>query len=204
MRSSTRLIGITGGIATGKSTVSNIIREFGYMVIDADDIAREVMEKGMPAYRQVVNSFGEEILMPDGSIDRKRLGDIIFNDPKYRKRLNNIVHPHIFMRMKELIEEYSNEGNIVFLDIPLLIETMEGIQDSGIPLDEIWLVYTDESTQLQRLMKRDCIDRSEAIGRLRSQMPIESKRKYATRIIDNRGDLDILNRQMNKLMNDII
>ncbi|HHV39501.1 MAG TPA: dephospho-CoA kinase [Tepidimicrobium sp.] len=200
----TKIIGITGGIATGKSTVSNIIKKAGYVVIDGDTIAREVMEKGRLAYKEVVDFFGQDILAKDGSIDRNRLGSIIFSDPKYREKLNRIVHPHIFHRIKELIEEHRSGVDILFLDIPLLIETIDEIGERGIQLDEIWLVYTDESTQLERLMKRDAIGRTEAINKIRSQIPIELKRKYATRIIDNRGDLDMLNKQMNKIMDDIV
>ncbi len=199
-----KIIGITGGIATGKSTVSNIIKKAGYIVIDADKIAREVMKKGAPAYEEIIDTFGKEVLKDDKTIDRKKLGNIIFADILWREKLNNIVHPYIFNRMEELIDQYSRQERLLFLDIPLLIEELDKMKKDGINLDEIWLVYVDEATQLDRLMKRDSIDRLEGIKRIKAQMPIESKREYATRIIDNRGDLEMLNRQMIKIMDEII
>ncbi|NLJ98979.1 MAG: dephospho-CoA kinase [Tissierellia bacterium] len=199
-----KIIGITGGIATGKSTVSNIIKKAGYIVIDADKIAREVMKKGAPAYEEIIDTFGKEVLKDDKTIDRKKLGNIIFADILWREKLNNIVHPYIFNRMEELIDQYSRQEKLLFLDIPLLIEELDKMKKDGINLDEIWLVYVDEATQLDRLMKRDSIDRLEGIKRIKAQMPIELKREYATRIIDNRGDLEMLNRQMIKIMDEII
>lgn len=199
-----KIIGITGGIATGKSTVSDIIKEAGYIVIDADKIARELMEKGTPAYKKIIDVFGKEILEVEKTIDRKKLGNIVFNDLVSRKKLDDIVHPYIFNRIKELIDGYSQQQKIMFLDIPLLIEEIGKLKRYNIELDEIWLVYVDEATQLDRLMRRDSITKEEAMQKIKSQMPIESKREHATRIIDNRKDLKNIEDQMTKIMDEII
>lgn len=199
-----KLIGITGGIATGKSTVSNIIKEAGYKLIDADKIAREVMEKGRPAYKKTIEAFGKEILEDEETIDRKKLGQIVFKDSLSRSKLDSIVHPYVFNQIKERIDEYGQEQKILFVDIPLLIEERKNLKKYNIHLDEIWLVYVDKSTQLDRLIKRDGISREEAIQKIKSQMPIQSKKEYASRIIDNRKDLKDLNQQMKKIMDKII
>ena len=174
--------GLTGGIATGKSTVSNFLSDAGARIIDADKIAREVVEQETPAYDEIRASFGEEILMPNGDIDRERLGDIIFNDSDKKKRLDAIVHPRVFERSAVLIAEIAarEPDAVVFLDIPLLLEA-----DMDRDLAEVIVVYVPEALQLQRLMARDGIDEKAAMARIRSQMPIEEKRKRATYVIDN-------------------
>ena len=203
-QSDVKVIGLTGGIATGKSTVANIIKEYGYRVIDADKIARDVVERGQPAYKEIVNNLGEGILHEDKSINRRKLGDIIFQDKTLRERLNNIVHPYIFKTIKELIIEYSKSEKYIFVDIPLLIEEMDKFEEYGVCFNEIWLVYTDEATQLNRLVKRDSINREEGIERIKAQMSIDLKRKYATKIIDNCGDFQTLKKQMEKVFYEII
>ena len=199
-----KVIGLTGGIATGKSTVAKIIQEYGDRVIDADKIARDVVERGQPAYKEIVNNLGEGILHEDKSINRRKLGDIIFQDKTLRERLNNIVHPYIFKTIKELIIEYSKSEKYIFVDIPLLIEEMDKFEEYGVCFNEIWLVYTDEATQLNRLVKRDSINREEGIERIKAQMSIDLKRKYATKIIDNCGDFQTLKKQMEKVFYEII
>ena len=186
------IAGLTGGIASGKSTVSRILSDAGAHVIDADQIAKEEVEKGTPAYRDIVSFFGRGILQTDGAIDRKRLADIIFNDPEKKARLNAIVHPHVHRRTQQKIADISRRTSdaVVILDIPLLLEA--GMDRN---LDELIVVYAPESIQLERLMQRDAIDAAAAMARIRSQMPIDEKRRRATIVIDNSGSLDDCRRQ---------
>ena len=195
------VIGLTGGISTGKSTVTKIIIENGFKVIDADKIAREVVEIGKPAYEDIVRVFGEEILDKNLNIDRKKLGSIIFSNKEYRMKLNAIVHPRVFETMREKLKDYSIENAVVFLDIPLLIEEMDIINGYGINFDEIWVVYTKEKIQIERLMDRDNISYQDAYKKIKSQMPIEQKTEYANRIIDNNNGLNELAVQVKKLLN---
>lgn len=194
-----KLIGITGGIGTGKSTVTNMIRERGYTVIDADKIARQVVEKDLPAYNKIVEFFGEEILREDGEINRKALGKIVFNDEDQRLKLNSIVHPHIFDQMKYLIEDKKDIREIIFLDIALLFEEYDNIKNDGILFDEIWLIYADRKTQIQRIIERDKISEEEAISRIDAQMDIEDKKHMASEILDNGGTREELKRQLDIL-----
>jgi len=198
-----KIIGLTGGIASGKSTVSNILKSMGFNVIDADVISREVVEIGKPAYFEIIEHFGRDIIDEDGNINRKKLGSIIFNDDNEREKLNLIVHPYIFAAIKDYIEKDS-ESKIIFVDIPLLIEVLDDLQFHGIHFDEIWLVYVDEEIQLKRLMERDSIGKEEAIKRIEAQMPMCLKKKYATRIIDNSGEKNELERKVKKLVEEVI
>jgi len=180
------IAGLTGGIATGKSTVSSILREAGAIIIDADAIARDAVQKNLPAWHEIVRIFGKEILLPDGEIDRAYLGDIIFKDSTKKEILNKIVHPHVIQKVAELIEEIGKESpdSIVILDVPLLIEAG---MDKG--MEDVVLVYTPEHIQIKRLVERDGISDEDALLRVRSQMPIEKKREFATIIIDNSGTI---------------
>ncbi|HHV46901.1 MAG TPA: dephospho-CoA kinase [Tissierellia bacterium] len=198
-----KIIGLTGGIASGKSTVSNILKFMGFNVIDADVISREVVEIGKPAYFEIIEHFGRDIIDEDGNINRKKLGSIIFNDDNEREKLNLIVHPYIFAAIKDYIEKDS-ESKIIFVDIPLLIEVLDDLQFHGIHFDEIWLVYVDEEIQLKRLMERDSIGKEEAIKRIEAQMPMCLKKKYATRIIDNSGEKNELEGKVKKLVEEVI
>jgi dephospho-CoA kinase len=176
--------GLTGGIATGKSTVSHFLSDAGARIIDADKIAREVVAQGTPAYDEIRDYFGEQILMPNGDIDRERLGDIIFNDSDKKKRLDAIVHPRVVERSAAMIAEIAAKepDAVVILDVPLLLEA-----NMDRNLAEVIVVYVPEALQLQRLMARDGIDEKAAMARIRAQMPIEEKRKRATCVIDNSG-----------------
>jgi len=178
--------GLTGGIATGKSTVSSILREAGAIIIDADTIARDAVKKDLPAWHEIVRIFGKEVLLPDGEIDRAYLGSIIFRDSSKKEILNKIVHPYVIQKAAELIEEIGKESpdSIVILDVPLLIEAG---MDKGV--EEVLLVYTPEWIQIERLIERDGITEEEALLKIRSQMPIEKKRESATIVIDNSGTL---------------
>lgn len=174
-------IGLTGGIASGKSTVSDYLRELGAVIIDADNIAHSLMEPKKLLWRRVVEEFGEEIL-DNNTIDRNKLGGIIFNDSKAKERLDEITHPIIIAKIEEEMEQLSQENDIIIVDVPLLIEA-----DMLNLFDEIWLVYVDKDIQVKRLMDRDQIDYQKAIAKINSQMPLAKKKEYADRIISNNG-----------------
>ncbi len=187
-----RVFGITGGIATGKSTVSNMIKEFGFTVIDADVVAREVMEPGREAYMKVVEHFGKEILLDNEQIDRQKLGAIVFHNEEKRQLLNSLVHPAVRKEMLKQKEEAERRGEkAVFLDIPLLYEGRLTYL-----VEKVIVVYTDVNTQLKRLMSRNQLSKDEALARIHSQMSIEEKRKLADEVIDNRGSLDQTRQQL--------
>ena len=196
-------IGLTGGIATGKSTVSNIIREKNYIVIDADKISREVLEKGKPAYKDVVETFGLKILLEDETINRKKLGRLIFSSARLRKALNDIVHPYIIKEIKAQFIMHCKNNNVIFLDIPLLVELQDMIKAFGIKLDEIWLVYADKKTQLERLIKRDDLLESDALDRINSQLDTELKKKHATKIIYNTEDIHRLKESIDEYLSEL-
>lgn len=190
------VIGITGGIATGKSTVSNMIKDLGFTVVDADIAARRVVEPGEEAYNEIVKHFGQDILLEDGHLDRKKLGNIVFNDKEKRLLLNSIVHPAVRKWMiaeKEAALERGEET--VFLDIPLLFESkLQWMSDKNI------VVYTDEQTQLKRLMERNHLSIEDALARIHSQMPIEEKKLLADAFIDNRGTVEESKNQLINLL----
>jgi len=191
------IIGLTGGIGTGKSTVSAMIKAKGIMVIDSDQIAREVVEPGSKALAQIVAHFGQEVLLPDGRLNRKALGARVFGNEEERKRLMEITHPAIFAETEKRISEAKKNGEaLIVLDSPLLIETGRYKQT-----DLVVLVYADEETQLQRIMSRDNLTEEEARYRINAQMPIDEKRQYADIIIDNRGTIEELEVQVAQLLN---
>ncbi len=195
-----KVIGLTGGIATGKSTASKYLVEKGYSVIDADVLAREVVDVGRPAYEDILKEFGDKILNEDLTINRTKLGGIIFNSEELRKKLNSIVHPRVTDEMKMQKIKELKDNKLVFLDIPLLIEVRTHLKKEGLDFDEIWLVYIDEETQLQRLMKRDGIDRLQAFKKIKAQMSINEKKKYADVIIDNSGSISDLEKKLDSLL----
>ncbi len=187
-----RIIGLTGGIASGKSTVARLLEKLGASVIDADMLARDVVKSGSPAHAAIVETFGSAILTPDGSIDRPALGAIVFAEPESRRLLEAITHPAIARLSEERLAQLRAEGTAVAIYMaPLLIEA--GITKR---VDEVWVVYTDLDTQLKRLMQRDGISREDALRRIRSQMPMDEKRRYGKVIIDNRGGLEETERQV--------
>ena len=179
-----QVVGLTGGIATGKSTVSAILENAGAVIIDADRIARMVVKKDLPAYRQILDKFGKSVLLPDGEIDRTALGKVIFNDPLKKQLLNTIVHPYVRKEADRQLEHLkkNNPDALVVMDIPLLFES--GMRSN---LSEVIVVYAPEHIQIKRLMKRDHISHADALARIRSQTPIEEKKKLATMVIDNSG-----------------
>jgi len=179
------IIGLTGGIASGKSTVAKMLRELAIPVIDADEIAREVVQIGEDAYLQIVEQFGEGILQEDKNIDRLKLGSIVFNDEAKRKLLNRIVHPAIRQKMMQKKEEYASVGEqTVVLDIPLLFES-----NLTHLVHKTIVVYVDDQIQLERLMERNGFSKEEAEVRIRAQLPLKEKVKKADAVIDNNGSL---------------
>lgn len=195
-----KVIGLTGGIASGKSTVASYLKELGAYVIDADKIARDIVQPGGPAYVEIVQEFGKDILDPDRNIDRKKLGGIIFRNLEDREKLNGIMHPKIYRLMEKQIESIkkADPKGIIVLDVPLLIET--GMTKMA---DEVWLAWLPEELQKARLMERDGFTEEEAEKRIKSQMPLNKKRKFAHRIIDTSGLLKDTRRQVNSIWNQL-
>jgi dephospho-CoA kinase len=179
--------GLTGSIATGKSTVSGILKELGAFIVDADRAAHEVVLPGTKAFNEIVRIFGKEILHKSGEIDRERLGRIIFNDSAMRSILEEVVHPEVVHSMDEQIRSIKSgfPDAVVILDVPLLIET--GMHKG---VGEVIVVYCPEDMQITRLMVRDNISREDALAKVRSQISIEEKRRYATLLIDNSASRD--------------
>ena len=178
-------VGLTGSIAVGKSHVLSVLKELGCHVIDADQIARDVVAPGTPALKLVTEEFGSGVLNPDGVLDRKRLGEIVFGDEEKRKKLNSILHPIIIGAQDEMIRELEakDPNGIVIIDAALMIES-GGYKR----LDNLIVVYCEPEIQLQRLMKRDGLAREAALARIASQMAQQEKIKYADFLIDTSGD----------------
>ncbi|UOQ46434.1 dephospho-CoA kinase [Halobacillus salinarum] len=189
------VIGLTGSIASGKSTISKMFKDFNIPVIDADIISREVVEPGKPAYRKIVETFGETILNAERTLDRKRLGSIIFNDYEKRKQLNEIVHPEVRKQMTDQRDELKKQHKAVVLDIPLLFES--GLQHF---VDQVLLVYVDKETQVKRLMERDQSSLEEAEQRIKAQMSLDEKAGLADAVIDNNGPVDASFRQLKQIL----
>ncbi|AFS78005.1 dephospho-CoA kinase CoaE [Gottschalkia acidurici 9a] len=197
-----KVIGLTGGIATGKSTVSNILKEKGFKIIDADKIAREIVEVGSPAYKKILDYFGESILNNDETINRVYLGQKIFNSQTLRAKVNDITHPYIIEKISKEIGLYSSE-DIIFLDVPLLLETIDKFEAKGICIDKLWIVYCDEKTEIERLMIRNNLSYEEAVKRVSAQMSIEEKKELADTIIDNTKDMETLIENIEKALKEI-
>jgi dephospho-CoA kinase len=178
------LVGLTGGLATGKSTVSDIFRRLGCVVLDADVMAREVVEPGQPALAAIVQEFGLDVLRPDGTLDRKRLGAIVFADPERRKRVEALTHPAIRDRYLARLAELEAQGfeGIVVWDAPVMIES-GGYKN----MDRLVVVVTDDATQRARALARDG-DRADVERKIASQMPLADKAALADYVIDNSGD----------------
>jgi dephospho-CoA kinase len=179
-----KVIGLTGGIASGKSTAISALGELGAAVLDADAVAHELMQPGQVVWENVVAQFGPDILQPDQSIDRRKLGDIIFKQEDQRQLLNAISHPailHVIEGEIDRIRKTSPEA-VVFVEIPLLFEI--GWEDR---FDQVWTVWVDGETQLRRLMRRDALDEQSARERIAAQMNLDEKSRRSHRVIDNSG-----------------
>ena len=183
-----RIVGLTGGIGTGKSTVSAMLRELGATVIDADEATRAVQAPGSEGLRQLVEAFGDGILTPGGELDRAKLADIAFRDPEARTRLNGIVHPLVRLWMAERQQEAAERGDpVVVMDIPLLFEAR-----GGDAFETVLLVYAPEDVQVDRLVRLRGMTEEQVRARMAAQMPIEEKRRLATHVIENTGSLEDL------------
>jgi len=175
-------IGLTGGIGSGKSTVSAMFAHLGARIIDADEIAHMIIESDQAGYSPLIHNFGTTILSPDGEIDRKKLRSIVFHDPEKRKLINRLLHPLVRTEMDNQFNHFLSQDpqNVIIHDVPLLIET--GLYQK---MEVVILVYVDRNTQISRLARRDNLSNQEADRLLSIQMPIEEKKIYATAIINN-------------------
>ena len=186
-------VGLTGSIAVGKTFVDNAFRELGVPVIDADQVARDVVEPGTVGLRRVVEEFGESVLKPDGSLDRAKLGSIVFADGEKRLKLNSIIHPLVFEVQDEWLKqrEAENPDGIAIVDAALMIES-GGYRR----FDKLIVVWCERDLQLQRLMARDGLNLQEAERRIASQMPQDEKKSYADHLIDTSGGFDATRRRV--------
>jgi len=190
-----RIIGLTGGIASGKSSVAALLERLGAAVVDADRLAREVVEPGEEALARIVDCFGAGVLNGDGTLNRAALAQIVFADPAARRTLEGITHPAIRRRAEERLARLREAGvETAFYMAPLLFEA-----GTAANFSEIWVVYLDPETQLQRLMARDGLDREGAQARIASQMPMDEKKRLGRLVIDNGGSLEDLEAQVLRL-----
>jgi dephospho-CoA kinase len=194
-------VGLTGSIAVGKSFVLSVLRELGCATFDADKIAHSVMEPGLAAYQDIVSEFGREVLAEDGSIDRAKLGAIVFADEARRKRLNQIVHPRVIEEQDRLLREVeaSTPDGIAVMDAALIIES-GGYKR----FDKLIVAFCDRETQIERLMRRNGITRDDAERRIAAQMSSDEKRGYADYEIDTSGTLDQTRRRVTEVFNQLV
>ncbi|HIA6824364.1 TPA: dephospho-CoA kinase [Staphylococcus aureus] len=190
-----KVIGLTGGIASGKSTVSELLSVFGFKVVDADKAAREAVKKGSKGLAQVREVFGDEAIDENGEMNRRYMGDLAFNHPEKRLELNAIIHPIVRDIMEEEKQEYLKQGYNVIMDIPLLFEN-----ELENTVDEVWVVYTSESIQMDRLMQRNNLSLEDAKARVYSQISIDKKSRMADHVIDNLGDKLELKQNLERLL----
>ncbi len=186
-----RVVGLTGGIGSGKSVVASMFAQLGADVIDADQLAREVVEPGQPALEEIVKAFGRDILLRDGHLDRAKLGGIIFADPVARGTLNAITHPRIGERMAAELALRASRPGVLIVDIPLLYES-----DRTTGLEAVIVVWVDQQTQLRRLIERDGLKEQDARQRIAAQMPLDEKSARADVVIDNSGSRENTRRQV--------
>ncbi len=198
------VIGLTGNIGSGKSTVARRLEELGARIIDADKVARQVVVPGSPCLEEIALEFGRGILNARGELDRKKMADVVFADPQARTRLNNIIHPWITREIRQEVSRFKNNqdspgaAGVLVLDAPLLIEA--GLEQQ---VDEIWVVKVNLREQLLRLARRDGLEPREVLNRLDAQMPQEEKLKYARRVIDNSGKPEDTIKQVDQHWHDL-
>jgi len=194
-------IGLTGGIGSGKSTAAKILAELGAPAIDADKVGHEIYQTGTPAYRELIDAFGEGILASDRTIDRRKLGPIVFADPAALKRLNAIVHPKMFARMGEMVAAMRRGGETR----PIVIEAAILIEANWQPLfDEIWLVTASRDRVIERVERDRGLKPEQTEARTRAQLSDEERRKYATSVIRNDGTLEELRAAVTRLWQDAL
>ncbi|MBM3176133.1 MAG: dephospho-CoA kinase [Chloroflexi bacterium] len=194
-------VGLTGSIATGKSLVSRYLQELGAYNIDYDLLARDVVEPGLPAWQDIVDYFGEDILQPDRKLDRAKLGKIVFRDKAKRRKLESFIHPRVYAEANKQEKTFveSNAATIVVHEVPLLFEVG---RDKA--MDKTVVVYASEENQLKRLMARDGMSKKDARSRIRSQMSVEDKKRLADYVIDNNGTMDETKRQAQDLYQKLV
>lgn len=194
-------IGLTGGIGSGKSTAAKILAELGAPAIDADKVGHEIYQTGTPAYRELIDAFGEGILASDRTIDRRKLGPIVFADPAALKRLNAIVHPKMFARMGEMVAAMRRGGETR----PIVIEAAILIEANWQPLfDEVWLVTASRDRVIERVERDRGLKPEQTEARIRAQLSDEERRKYATSVIRNDGTLEELRAAVTRLWQDAL
>ncbi|MBR4496939.1 MAG: dephospho-CoA kinase [Acholeplasmatales bacterium] len=192
-----RVIGITGGIASGKSNVSNICKELGYEVIDSDSIVKELSEKNKPLYNAYLKEFGPDFLDLEGNLDKKKLGKLIFNNLELKKKMDKISHPLVVEEIKNRISNI-NDG-LIFVDIPLLYEAkLEYL------CDKVICVFLKKKLQVERLMARDGIDEDYALAKIHSQMDLYMKKELADYVINSQGEFSETKKQVVNVINDIL
>ncbi|KAM2001237.1 hypothetical protein ACFX16_008453 [Malus domestica] len=191
-----RIVGLTGGIASGKSTVSNLFKEHSIPVVDADLVARDVLKKGTGGWEKVVSAFGEDILQLDGEVDRPKLGQIVFSNPEMRQLLNRLLAPYISSGIFwEILKLWMKGCKVIVLDVPLLFEAK--MDKWTKPIIVVWV---DPETQLRRLMSRDRTSEDDAGNRINAQMSLDLKRTKADIVVDNTGSLDDLREQFRNVL----
>ncbi len=190
-----KVIGLTGGIGSGKSTVSQFLAELGAVILNADEIGHEAFKPNTEIWRKVVAAFGRQILTSDGNIDRKKLGEIVFGNAESLSRLNQIMHPRMYALVKAQLEEYRRQGTrVVVLEAPLL-------QEAGWTslVDEVWVTTAPEATVLKRLEERTRLSQAESLTRIHSQLPSEERVRHADVVINTDCDLDELKSKVKEL-----
>ena len=194
----TKIIGITGGIASGKSTVVEEIRQAGYQVIDADAVVHDLQAKGGQLYQALLDWLGPEILTADGQLNRPKLSQLIFSSPEHQVKSAQLQNDIIRQALAKERDRLAQSEDIFFMDIPLLVEL-----DYLDWFDAIWLVYVDEDKQVQRLMERNGYNQAQAQQRIVAQMPLLEKKKYATLVLDNNGSLEDLQKQVRQALKNL-
>ena len=194
----TKIIGITGGIASGKSTVVEEIRQAGYQVIDADAVVHDLQTKGGQLYQALLDWLGPEILRVDGQLNRPKLSQLIFSSPEHQVKSAQLQNDIIRQVLAKERDRLAQSEDIFFMDIPLLVEL-----DYLDWFDAIWLVYVDEDKQVQRLMGRNGYNQAQAHQRIAAQMPLLEKKKYATLVLDNNGSLEDLQQQVRQALKNL-
>jgi len=196
-----KIIGLTGGIATGKSQVSSMLSELGAIIIDADIVAREVVQKGLPAWQQIKDEFGQEYLLSNGELNRKKLGKLVFTNPDALAKLNSITHPAIKGRIEDRINNLKAQDfkGVVVVDAALLLET--GWETM---VDQVWVVDAPMEKRIERLMIRDNFTRDQALSRINSQMSQQERIAKADKIIYNNSDIDSLREQVQRIWNETL
>jgi len=190
-----KVIGLTGGIGSGKSTVSQFLAELGVVILDADRVGHEALQSGTEVWREVVASFGRQILTPDGEIDRSKLGDIVFNNTESLSQLNQIMHSRMYSMVEAQIEEYRRQGvGVVVLEAPLLLDS-----DWVSLVDEVWVTVAPEPTVLRRLKGRAGLSEPQSLARIRSQLSLEEQVRRADVVINTDCDLEELRARINEL-----